>query len=57
MIFMEDLTEPLRGWVKDFRPNTLQEAIMKTQDMAGTSPKKASSKTFIPHKGKVLKPP
>jgi hypothetical protein len=57
MLFMEGLVEPLRGWVKDFRPNTLHEAIMKTQDMAGTTPKKTSEKTFIPQKIQVSKPP
>jgi hypothetical protein len=56
MLFTEGLVEPLRGWVKDFRPTTLQDAIMKTQDMADTTPKKASMKPFIPQKGQVTKP-
>jgi hypothetical protein len=30
MQFMEGLAEPLRGWVKAFKPNTIHEAIMKT---------------------------
>jgi hypothetical protein len=57
MLFTKGLVEPLRSWVKDFRPNTLQEAIMKTQDMADTVPKKTSTKTFIPQKSQVSKPP
>jgi hypothetical protein len=57
MLFTKGLDEPLRGCVKDFRPNTLQEAIMKTQDMENTVPKKTSKKTFIPQKGCVSKPP
>jgi hypothetical protein len=30
MLFTKRLVETLIGWVKDFRPNTLYEAIMKT---------------------------
>jgi hypothetical protein len=48
MLFTEGLAEPLRGWVKAFRPNTLQDTIMRTQDMAYTIPKKAPMKPFIP---------
>jgi len=33
-----------------FHEKTLQEAIMDTQDMAETTPKKTSGKTFIPQK-------
>ena len=57
ILFTKGLVEPLRGWVKDFRPNTLQEAIMKTQDTIGTTPKKTPEKTFIPQKSQVMKPP
>jgi hypothetical protein len=57
ILFIEGLVEPLRGWVKYFRPNTLQEDIMKTKDMEDTVPKKTSTKTFIPQTGQVSKPP
>jgi hypothetical protein len=30
MLFTQGLVEPLRGWVKAFRPTTLQEAIMRS---------------------------
>jgi hypothetical protein len=30
MLFIEGLTEPLRGWVKGYRPHTLQDAILRT---------------------------
>jgi hypothetical protein len=30
MLFTEGLTEPLRGWVKAYMPNTLQDAILLT---------------------------
>jgi hypothetical protein len=57
MLFTEGLAKPLRCRVNDFRPNTLQEAIMKTRDMADTIPKKTSAKTFFPQKGWVSKRP
>jgi hypothetical protein len=47
-LFTEDLDDLLRGWVNDFGPNTLHEAIIKTYHMAGTTPKKTLTKTFIP---------
>jgi hypothetical protein len=51
MLFTEGLVEPLRGWVKAFRPTTLQDAIMKTQDMEDTTvSKKAPVKPFIPQR-------
>jgi hypothetical protein len=33
MLFFEILIEPLCGWVKDFNPNTLQDAIWRTRDL------------------------
>jgi hypothetical protein len=39
MLFIEGLLEPLRGWVKTFKPETLQDAIDRTRDMEGTVPK------------------
>jgi hypothetical protein len=51
MLFMKGLEEPLRGWVKVFRPTTLHDTIMKTQDMAGTVPKKEPTKPFILQNG------
>jgi hypothetical protein len=44
MLFSEGLTEPLCGWVKDFKPNTLQDAIWRTRDLEGA----ASKNKFIP---------
>jgi hypothetical protein len=37
MLFSEGLTKPLRGWVKDFKPTTLQDAIWKTRDLEGAT--------------------
>ena len=35
MLFIEGLLEPLRGWVKAFKTETLQDVIVKTRDMEG----------------------
>jgi len=37
MLFIEGLMEPLRGWVKDFKPSNLQEAIWRTRDLMGST--------------------
>jgi len=33
VLFFEGSTEPLHGWVKDFKPNTFQDAIWKNRDL------------------------
>jgi hypothetical protein len=43
MLFTEGLMEPLKGWVKAFKPNKLQEAIWKTRDLGP-----AAKPKFIP---------
>lgn len=39
MLFTETLSKPLQGWVKAFNSTILQDAIKKTQDMGGATPK------------------
>jgi hypothetical protein len=39
MLFTKGLSEPLRGWVNAFKPETLQDAIIRTQDMEDVVPK------------------
>jgi hypothetical protein len=57
MLFTEGLTEPLRGWVKAYRPHTLQDAILRTRDLADSTPKtKPFSKPFIPQRDRDRKP-
>jgi hypothetical protein len=57
MLFTEGLTEPLRGWVKAYRPHTLQDAILRTRDLADSVPKtKTFSKPFVPQKDRDRKP-
>ena len=51
MLFTEGLIEPLRGWVKAYKPPTLQDAILRTQDLAYSVPNtKTFSKPFVPQK-------
>jgi hypothetical protein len=57
MLFTEGLTEPLRGWVKAYRPPTLQDAILRTRDLADSVPKtKTFSKPFVPQRDQDKKP-
>jgi hypothetical protein len=37
MLFTEGLMEPLRGWVKAFKPTNLHDAIWKTRDLGSTA--------------------
>ena len=39
MLFTEALSEPLRGWLKAYRPITLQDAISRTLDLQDSIPK------------------
>jgi hypothetical protein len=58
MLFIEALTEPLRGLVKAFKPHTLQDAIMHTRDMGDSMHKqKTFTKPFIPQRDKDQRNP
>ena len=37
MLFTEGLMEPLRGWVKAFKPANLHDVIWKTRDLGSTT--------------------
>ena len=39
MLFTEELSKPLCGWVKAYRPITLQDAISRTLDLQDSVPK------------------
>jgi hypothetical protein len=57
MLFTEALVEPLRGWVKDFKPLTLQEAIVRRRDMGDSTLKpKSITKTVVPQEDWDRKP-
>jgi hypothetical protein len=58
MLFTKALTKPLRGWVKAFKPHTLQEAIVRTRDMGDSTMKpKIFTKPFVPQRDKDQKNP
>ena len=57
MLFTEALIEPLRGWVKSYRPTTLADAIRWTRDLQDTVPKnRFPPRTNVPIKDKERKP-
>jgi hypothetical protein len=39
MLFIGGLVEPLMGWVNDFKPTNLHEAICRTRDFMGSATK------------------
>jgi hypothetical protein len=43
MLFTKGLMEPLKGWVKTFKPTNLQEVIWKSRDLGPPAKQK-----FIP---------
>jgi hypothetical protein len=58
MLFIEALMEPLRGWVKVFKPHTLQEAILHTRDMGDSALKpKTFTKPCVPQRDRDQKNP
>ena len=57
MLFTEALTEPLRGWVKAYKPPTLQDAISCARDLQDSVPKnRFPFKTNFPFRDKDKKP-
>ena len=57
MLLIEALTEPLRGWVKAYKPPTLQDAISKARDLQDLVPNnRFLLKTNFPVRDKDKKP-
>jgi hypothetical protein len=52
MLFTKGLMEPLRGWVKDFKPTNLQESIWKTRDLGSTTKTKFTPRPPINQGGR-----
>jgi hypothetical protein len=52
MLFTEGLMEPLRGWVKAFKPTNLQEAIWKTRDLGSATKTKFTPRPPINQGGR-----
>jgi hypothetical protein len=57
MLFVVGIIEPLRGWVKSYKPTTLQDAVGCTRDMQDVVPKRRFPlKPTFPQKRKGTKP-
>jgi hypothetical protein len=58
MLFIDALTKPARGWVNDFKPHTLQEAIVCMRDVGDSmlTPKNFT-KPFVPQRDKDQRNP
>ena len=53
MLFSKAVTKPLRGWVKAYKPSTLQDVINRTRDLQDSVPKnRFPIKTNFPIKDK-----
>jgi hypothetical protein len=57
MLFIEGLTEPLKDWVKVFKPNNLQEAIWKTRYLGPAVRPKFIPRTPLNSGGRDQRPP
>jgi hypothetical protein len=58
MLFVEGLMEPLRGWVKAYKPTSLHDAINMARDMQDAVPKRCfSPKPTFTLKTKETRPP
>jgi hypothetical protein len=58
MLFTEGLIEPLRGWVKAYKPTTLQDAVSRARDLQESVPKpKFTSRPNFPTKFNDRGPP
>jgi hypothetical protein len=56
MLFSKGFTEPLRGWVKCFKHNTLQDAIWRTRNLEWEASKiKFIPRPLVSQKGKYLR--
>jgi len=58
MLYTEGLSEPLWGWVKTYKPNTLHDAISRTRDLQESVPKhRFAPKLNFPTKFNDRRPP
>jgi hypothetical protein len=56
IFFIEGIADPLRGWVKTYKPTTLQDVVSHTRDMQDVVPKRGFPlKPTFPHKSKETK--
>jgi hypothetical protein len=57
MLFTEGLMEPLKGWVKAFKPTNLQEAIWKMRDLGPAAKPKFIPRPPLNNGGRDQRPP
>jgi hypothetical protein len=57
MFFTEGLMEPLKGWVKAFKPTNLQDAIWRTRDLGPTTRPKFIPRPPLNTRGRDQRPP
>jgi hypothetical protein len=56
MLFTEGLMEPLKGWVKDFKPTNLQDMIWRMRDLGPTVRLKFIPRPHLNTRGRDQKP-
>jgi hypothetical protein len=57
MLFTKGLMEPLKGWVKDFKPTNLQDAIWRTRDLGPAAKPKFVPRPPLNIEGRDHRPP
>jgi hypothetical protein len=57
MFFKEGLMEPLKGWVKAFKPTNLQDAIWRTRDLGSTKKSRFTPRPPLNTGGRDQRPP
>jgi hypothetical protein len=57
ILFTEGLMEPLKGWVKAFKPTSLQESIWKTRDLGPAAKPKFIPRPPLNSGGRDQRPP
>jgi hypothetical protein len=57
ILFTEGLMEPLRHWVKDFKPANLHDAILKTRDLGSAKNMRFTPRPPLNQGGRDQRPP
>jgi hypothetical protein len=57
MLFTKGLMEPLKGWVKAWKPTGPQESIWKTRDLGPTAKPKFIPRPPLNNGGRDQRPP
>jgi hypothetical protein len=57
ILFIEELMEPSRGWVKEFKPTNLHDAIWKTKDLGSVEKMRFTPINPLNQRGRDQRPP